>query len=69
MRSAADRFLGSRAAGGDFMARLLLIHWKQVDTAERAVREFGLAAGLVDFKICAIDHTWSGLKFTRRRGD
>lgn len=51
------------------MARLLLIHWKQVDTAERAVREFGLAAGLVDFKICAIDHTWSGLKFTRRRGD
>ncbi len=31
------------------------------------VRETGLATGLVDFKVCAIDATWSGLKFTRRR--
>jgi hypothetical protein len=27
----------------------------------------GLATGLVDFKICAIDGDWSGLKFSRRR--
>ena len=27
----------------------------------------GLASGLVDFKICAIDATWSGLCFTRRK--
>jgi len=31
------------------------------------VRRAGLAAGLVDFKICAIDADWSGLAFTRRR--
>jgi hypothetical protein len=30
------------------------------------VRSFGLAAGWVDYKICAIDETWSGLLFTRR---
>ncbi len=37
------------------------------DLTQQAVRETGLAAGLVDFKICAIDETWSGLKFTRRK--
>jgi CheY-like chemotaxis protein len=31
------------------------------------VRAIGLDAGLVDFKICAIDETWSGLCFARRR--
>ena len=31
------------------------------------VREFGLAAEFVDYKICAIDDTWSGLLFARRR--
>ena len=30
------------------------------------VREMGLAAGWVDFKVCAIDQTWSGLAFKRR---
>ncbi|MGE0815243.1 MAG: hypothetical protein AB7O28_02505 [Vicinamibacterales bacterium] len=30
------------------------------------VRESGLAAGLVDFKVCRIDDTWSGLAFKRR---
>jgi len=34
---------------------------------QQAVRDAGLAAGLVDYKICAIDPTWSGLKFTRRK--
>lgn len=36
------------------------------DLSERDVRELGLAAGLVDYKVCAIDETWSGLKFVRR---
>ncbi|MEE2566128.1 DUF3052 domain-containing protein [Hyphobacterium marinum] len=27
------------------------------------VRSLGLAAGLVDIKVCAVDETWSGLKF------
>ncbi len=36
------------------------------DLNETAVRSFGLAAGWVDYKVCAIDETWSGLLFTRR---
>lgn len=38
----------------------------KTDVMEPAVREFGMAAGWVDFKICAIDETWSGLAFARR---
>jgi len=37
------------------------------DLSQAIVREVGLAAGWVDYKVCAIDETWSGLKFTRRR--
>ena len=37
------------------------------DLSQNDVRELGLAAGLVDYKVCAIDRTWSGLLFTRRR--
>ena len=31
------------------------------------VRETGLRAGWVDFKVCALDATWSGLAFKKRR--
>jgi hypothetical protein len=37
-------------------------------TFDRAQR-IGLDAGLVDVKICAIDETWSGLKFVYRLKD
>jgi hypothetical protein len=37
--------------------------------AEDRVRAFGLAAGLVDVKVCAISEIWSGLKSVRRRRD
>ena len=37
------------------------------DLTESVVRERGLAAGLVDFKVCAVDATWSGLRFARRK--
>jgi len=37
------------------------------DVDERLVRETGLATGLVDNKVCAIDETWSGLRFVHRR--
>ncbi len=37
------------------------------DISGNDVRRVGLAAGLVDYKVCAIDETWSGLKFARRR--
>ena len=36
---------------------------------ENIVREQGLAAGLVDVKVCAVDEDWSGLKFVRRLKD
>jgi CheY-like chemotaxis protein len=39
---------------------------RQTDLGESLVRERGLAVGLVDYKICAVDDTWSGLKFAWR---
>ena len=39
------------------------------DLTEDVVRELGLAAGLVDVKVCAVDDLWSGLKFVRRLKD
>jgi hypothetical protein len=36
------------------------------DLTQPEVRRFGLAAGWVDYKVCAIDDTWSGLLFARR---
>ncbi|MCB9896470.1 MAG: DUF3052 domain-containing protein [Planctomycetes bacterium] len=38
------------------------------DVTQDAVRALGLAHGLVDYKIAAIDATWSGLKFAVRKG-
>jgi hypothetical protein len=37
------------------------------DLTEDVVRRAGLAHDLVDYKVCAIDATWSGLKFARRK--
>lgn len=37
------------------------------DLDGNVVRETGLAAGWVDFKVCSVDDTWSGLAFKRRR--
>jgi bifunctional DNA-binding transcriptional regulator/antitoxin component of YhaV-PrlF toxin-antitoxin module len=39
------------------------------DLSEGRVQRIGLDAGLVDVKICAIDDTWSGLKFVIRLRD
>ena len=39
------------------------------DLDENVVRERGLASGLVDVKVAAIDATWAGLKFVRRVRD
>lgn len=36
------------------------------DLVHARVQALGLVAGLVDVKVCAIDETWSGLKFVRR---
>jgi len=49
-----------------------IIHPKQasrykVDFNQNDVRVAGLAAGLVDYKVCAVDADWSGLKFARKK--
>ena len=41
----------------------------KTDLGENLVRDIGLAAGMVDVKVCAIDDTWSGLKFVYRLKD
>lgn len=37
------------------------------DLTRTAVRAFGLGRAFVDYKICAVDETWSGLLFARRK--
>ena len=41
----------------------------ETDLDENVVREVGLKNGLVDVKICAVDETWSGMKFVYRLRD
>jgi hypothetical protein len=56
-------------------AGMLWISWPKkssgvpTDLNENIVREVGLAAGLVDVKVCAVTEVWSGLKFVRRLKD
>jgi hypothetical protein len=70
-RQALDSGLSAMAARA--AAGRLWICWPKRDSApaagvtQNAVRAAGLAAGLVDFKICAIDARWSGLCFVRRK--
>lgn len=39
----------------------------RVDFNQNDIRLTGLDAGLVDYKICAVDADWSGMKFARRK--
>ena len=54
---------------------MLWISWPKkssgvaTDLNENVVRDIGLAAGLVDVKVCAVTDVWSGLKFVRRLKD
>jgi hypothetical protein len=56
-------------------AGMLWVSWPKgtsqvaTDLTANIVREIGLAHGLVDVKVCAMDATWSGLKFVRRLKD
>ncbi len=56
-------------------AGMLWVSWPKksscvaTDLDENKVREIGLAAGLVDVKVCAVTEIWSGLKFVRRLKD
>lgn len=57
------------ASGGLWMARLKNRPRVPAALNENVVREAGLAAGLVDNKVCAIDEAWSGLRFVYRVSD
>jgi hypothetical protein len=37
------------------------------DLTQVAVRRYGMDRGLVDFKVAAIDDTWAGLRFARKK--
>jgi len=56
-------------------AGMLWVSWPKkssgvaTDLDENLVRNIGLAAGLVDVKVCAVTEVWSGLKFVRRLKD
>src|SRR5260370_34852794 len=56
-------------------AGMLWVSWPKktsgvaTDVDENVVRAIGLAAGLVDVKVCAVTEVWSGLKFGRRLKD
>ena len=51
-------------------ADVWLLHPKAArkpDFNQNHVREEGIARGLVDYKVCAVDADWSGLKFAWRQ--
>ena len=56
-------------------AGMLWISWPkktsrvQTDLNENVIRHIGLAKGMVDVKVCAVDEVWSGLKFVFRLKD
>ena len=58
-----------KLAGRLATAGMLWISWPKMssgvatDLREDVVREIGLASGLVDVKVCAVNEIWSGLKF------
>ncbi|MCA8964275.1 MAG: DUF3052 domain-containing protein [Planctomycetes bacterium] len=62
---AAKRCLAPR--GGLWVAWPKKASGLVTDLADGVVRALGLDHGLVDNKVCAIDATWSGLRFAHRR--
>jgi hypothetical protein len=73
VRTRADLKRGIARQARTIPAGGLWIAWRKQssgeagDVGEADIRAAGLAAGLVDYKICAVDGTWSGLKFATRR--
>jgi CheY-like chemotaxis protein len=60
------------SAGYAAGSSIWIIHPKQsgryaTDFNQNDVRATGLAHGWVDYKVCAVDNDWSGLKFSRRK--
>lgn len=73
-RSALERRLPAlrgalQPAGGLWLAWPKRASGVATDLSDTVVRELGLAAGLVDNKVCAIDAVWSGLRLVYRLRD
>jgi hypothetical protein len=73
-RSELERRLPALAAalvpaGGLWIAWPKRASGVPTDVTEEVVRTLGLAAGLVDNKVCAIDQVWSGLRLVYRLRD
>lgn len=62
-----DRMAALAGAGSMWIAWPKQASKMASDVTGNDVRSVGLAAGLVDYKVCAIDENWSGLLFTGRR--
>ena len=75
-------FAGSRSELGKDLERamdeiraqgMIWVSWPKkasgvdTDLTEDVIREIALPLGLVDVKVCAVDHTWSGLKLVIRK--
>jgi hypothetical protein len=56
-------------AGGLWIAWPKRASGVQTDVTEDVVRGLGLANGLVDNKVCAVDQVWSGLRLVYRLRD
>jgi hypothetical protein len=73
VQSIKDLNRGIKKIAADLEDGLIWIVWPKKtsaivsDLSQVSVRGAGLASGLVDFKVCAIDVTWSGLLFKRRK--
>lgn len=62
-----ERMGAATGPGGIWIAWPKQSSGRKTDLTQTAVRRAGLDHGLVDYKICAIDATWSGLKFAKRQ--
>jgi len=68
LETCISRSLSALVPGG-----MLWISWPKkssdlfLDLTEDGIREVVLPRGWVDVKVCAIDATWSGLKFLKRK--
>jgi hypothetical protein len=72
VRSKAELLRGVRTMRPRSQSSGLWIVWakkisfKVAAATENDVRNAALAAGMVDFKVCAVDEDWSGLRFNLR---
>jgi hypothetical protein len=73
VRSAAEaERIWERLAGDEKVDDVWIVWAKKASpmyagVPQANVRGPGMARGFVDFKVCAIDETWSALCFKRRR--